>query len=61
MQSQPVKMAKDMFSSASKILREQLHQPQVPAQYTQVSQVRHQHAKISEGSRRFHNDREGSY
>ena len=39
MQSQPVKMAKDIFSSASKILREQLHQPQVPAQYTQVSQV----------------------
>ena len=38
----------------------QLHQPQVPAQYTQVSQVRHQHAKL-EGSRRFHNDREGSY
>ena len=60
MQSQPVKMAKDIFSSASKILREQLHQPQVPAQYTQVSQVRHEHAK-SDGSRRFHNDREGSY
>ena len=53
MQSQPVKMAKDIFNSASKILREQLHQPQVPAQYTQVSQVRHQHAKISEGPQRF--------
>ena len=59
MQSQPVKMAKDIFSSASKILREQLHQPQVPAQYTQVSQVRH--VKISEGSQRFYNHGEGPY